>query len=559
MAKFTRVDAAAIAVVCCIGFLCVGAGRYAYAAYTAQAEQAQSSDERIAFLSDAYAKLARTCVQLEQARGAAIVRTWKQVQDEIENGVVQVFAHTDHINWLQPYKPPVQGSSAGSGFFINEAGDILTNYHVVADARTVFIRIPSLGQERLPVRIVGVCPDRDVALLSLTEASRERVSAHFEVIPFLQCGDSDTISRTEEIMAVGFPLGCISVQSTLGNVSGWERHGSRSFVQLTSPLNPGNSGGPAINSDGVVVGINSAGIVGAQNIGYFIPITEIKNVLKDLYTTRLVHKPLLGLGAKLYAYSAEMREYCGNPAGGGWYVGRVYPDTPFARAGVKAGDVIYAINGHDIDMFGDVSVSWSPDAKVSVIDLLNRYGIGDTLHLVLYRNGERRAIELTLGNGFECPIAKKYPGFDPIEYEIFGGMILMPLSIPVLSQLIELEGDHAPYLVPYLLPEKQSDHGLVVTHVFHDSPVHDAHIKKVSRGLVLTSVNGFVVKTLEDFRNAVRTVASTHATHLVLDFNEGHRAVLRIADVIASERATALRYCYQQSPLIGEAEALYNA
>lgn len=542
-----------------LGIALIGVcGWYVYTEDARVKENFAAAQREIEGLKTNIGLLTKNQCALQRTRSATQSRTWAKVQEEIEDAVVQVITHVDQINWLQPFKPPAQAIASGSGFLINTDGDILTNYHVISSGRAIYVRIPALGQKRFLVSLRGACPDRDVALLTLPEDVKEQIRAHFGKIPHLTLGDSDSISRTDEIMAVGFPMGCISLQSTLGNISGWERHGSQSFVQLTSPINPGNSGGPAIDAAGHVVGINSAGIVGAQNIGYFIPIAEVRKVLKDLYTTRLVHKPLLGLGANLYPYTAEMRAYLHNPPGGGWFVGRVYPGTPFYKSGVKDLDVIYSINGHDIDMFGDVEVSWSPDAKVSVIDLLNRYGIGDTLSLTIYRKGEKKEISLVLENGYEFPISKKYPGFSSITYEILGGMVVMPLNVQVLSLLIEQEGERAPYLVPYLTPEHQTKGGLVVTHVFADSPLQDAQVKRISRGVIITHVNDLPVTTLEDFRNAVLMALADDSEFLVFSLDEGHCVAIRFSDVIENERRLGARYCYTPTDLFVAIEKEYG-
>jgi len=199
------------------------------------------------------------------------------IQKMVKDTVVQIFSHVADFDWIEPYKTPEQGEGAGSGFFINANGDFISNYHVVAQASGVEIQIPSFGLERFDVEIIGVCPERDIALLTLTKEARAKILRQLKKIPFLSLGDSDQIVRSQEVLALGYPLGQTRLKSTLGIVSGRERPG---YIQITAPLNPGNSGGPALDADGKVIGINSRGIMDAQNVDILFQLTKLNAHLK---------------------------------------------------------------------------------------------------------------------------------------------------------------------------------------------------------------------------------------------------------------------------------------
>ena len=158
------------------------------------------------------------------------------------------------------------------------------------------IEIPILGVEQLPVEIVGVSPERDIALLRLTPRSKEKIKKALGELPFLKLGNSDAVRRGQEVLALGYPLGVQALKSTQGIVSGRERIKliKQSCIQITAPLNPGNSGGPSINAAGEVIGINFAGVIAAQNVGYILPINDLKAAIKDLYKIRLLRRPVLG-------------------------------------------------------------------------------------------------------------------------------------------------------------------------------------------------------------------------------------------------------------------------
>ena len=153
-----------------------------------------------------------------------IVRTnpWHEIQDSAKDAVVQVFAQCAVTNILQPYATPQPSACAGSGFFINGDGEIITNAHVVDQAVSVWIQIPSLGRAIIDVDVVGIAPDRDLALLRLTPASKDLITSVLGKINYLELGDSDLVSRADEVLALGYPLGQQSLKSTTGVVSGRE-------------------------------------------------------------------------------------------------------------------------------------------------------------------------------------------------------------------------------------------------------------------------------------------------------------------------------------------------
>jgi serine protease Do len=229
---------------------------------------------------------------LQQSKEHAVIRQpWRPIQEEIHDTVVQIFSQIAETDLLQPYKTPAQYSVRGSGFIINDKGDIITNAHVVEQAIAIWIQIPSLGKCLLDVDLVGICPERDLALLRITDEGLALLRAQKGFIPYLTLGDSDTVRRADEVLALGYPLGQESLKSTTGVISGREKN----LIQMSAPINPGSSGGPLLNVKGQVIGINTAGITEAQNIGYIIPINELCVILPELYTSKLLRKPTMGV------------------------------------------------------------------------------------------------------------------------------------------------------------------------------------------------------------------------------------------------------------------------
>lgn len=463
---------------------------------------------------------------------------WRKVQALAKNTVVQIFVQTASFDWLEPYKAPSQSKSYGTGFFIDSQGHLLTNFHVIDHAVSVKIQVPSLGKEQLDVHIVGVCPDRDLALLKLSPESFGRITEYLGSIPWLKLGESDKIVRTQEILALGYPLGQEKLKSTQGIVSGHEYAWGEAYIQITAALNPGNSGGPSLNAQGEVVGINTARIPDAQNIGYIIPIDNLKSVIQDLHKVRLLRKPILG--CEFNYGNKPMIAFLKNPLPGGLYITRVYKDSLLERAGVCPGDMMYKINGYSVDRYGELDVPWSED-KVPLAALLNRFELGQRLNIVVFRHGQEHSIELLFEHTQPLAIRKMYPGFEPILYEIFGGMVVMEFALNHLEPLEDIE----PKLIRYRERKNQYKGRLVVTHLFPNSPAQKARV--VCVGDLLVEVNGKKVRTIDEFRECIK-MSGEYCTFAMHDKKF---MVLATCDVVTSEPLLAQRYFYTPSPLIG--------
>jgi serine protease Do len=301
---------------------------------------------------------------------------WRDLQSSLKDAVVQIFSQIAEIDILEPQKTPNQYQVTGTGFFINESGEIVTNAHVVSQAKAVWIQIPSLGKRQLDVEVVGVSPDRDIALLRLGQKGIDAIVQEIGKISYLTLGDSDAVHRADEILTLGYPLGQQGLKSTKGVVSGREKN----LIQIDAAINPGNSGGPSINNAGHVIGINTAYQPKAQSVGYIIPINELKVILDDLRELKLLRRPFLGI---LYNNASEtLTKFLGNPEPGGLFVVDVYEGSPLFKAGVKRRDMIYEINGHRVDIYGELP--WIED-KMSIVDYVSQLKLGDEVRIVLYR------------------------------------------------------------------------------------------------------------------------------------------------------------------------------
>jgi serine protease Do len=478
---------------------------------------------------------------------------WRPVQDRIRDTVIQLFVQISAIDLLEPYKTPQQGTACGSGFFINDQAYIITNAHVINSAKSIWGQLPSLGKRIIDIEVVGISFERDLALLRVTEASREMITRELGGIPYLPLGDSDLVRRSDEVLAVGYPLGQQSFKSTNGIISGHEHH----LIQMSAPINPGSSGGPLLNLKGETIGINSSGITesGVQNVGYAIPINTLKTILNDLYEIKILRKPFLGV--RFNNSTESLTKFLGNPQPGGCYVIETIAGSPLEKAGVMRGDMIYEINGHTVDMFGDMSVPWSED-KISIIDYPLRLSIGDTVTLVAYRKGVKKTFSVSFSLSAPQAIRMIYPGYEPVNYEIFAGMVVQELTINHVRVL----GDHAPGLRKYSELKYQSEPVLIISHVFPDSQLYRG--RNMPLGATLQEINGTPIKTLADFRTVIKNSAAEEYLTLSASDN-GTRAgeiifvVLEMAKVIEEEPRLARDFRYQISEAAKEVLRTANA
>ena len=252
--------------------------------------------------------------------------------------------------------------SLGSGFIWSSDGIVVTNNHVVEGASRITVNFNDGTQ--LPARVLGVDPDSDLAVLRVEGKS-------FVAAPI---GTSADLMIGESVIAVGNPFGLsgtvtTGVVSALGRSVPSETQGRTytDFIQTDASINPGNSGGPLLNIDGRVIGINVAIYAQAQNIGFAIPVDRAKKVIEDLLEFGEVHSAWLGaVTATLTPEEAKRR---GHDIQRGALVVRVFDESPAARAGIRAGDVITAVGGRNVDSresFSTYTSTTAPGQNVSL-------------------------------------------------------------------------------------------------------------------------------------------------------------------------------------------------
>ena len=312
-------------------------------------------------------------------------------------GVVQVLAAV--VDESNPLFGPQQGQSQGSGFVIDKAGHIVTNYHVVAGASEVEVSFSN--NDRMKATILGSDPSTDIALL--------KVDAQARALTPLPLGDSSAIEVGDPVVAIGNPLG-LERTVTAGIVSALQReitapNGSPidRVIQIDAPINPGNSGGPLLNSRGEVIGVNSqiadpSGSRGNIGIGFAVPIDTVKEVVSQLLETGSVEHAYLGVEMQTIddALAANFRL----PSATGVLIARVVPGSPADEAGLRGGDTQVVLDGQTYVLGGDVitRVDGQPvESLEQVRDAVRSKRPGDTLGLVIQRDDKTKVLSIELG------------------------------------------------------------------------------------------------------------------------------------------------------------------
>ncbi|MDR1945611.1 MAG: Do family serine endopeptidase [Desulfovibrio sp.] len=248
----------------------------------------------------------------------------------------------DFYNRGAPSPRPRTSHSLGSGFIISSDGYIVTNNHVVEGADVVTVHLGGKNKEdnKYTAEIVGSDPETDLALLKINATE----------LPFLKFGDSQILEVGEWVLAIGSPLG-LDHTVTAGIVSAKGRNiqsGSYDdFLQTDASINRGNSGGPLLNMNGEVVGINTAIAQRAQGIGFAIPSSMAERIIGDLRNHKKVSRGWLGV--TIQNVDGAMAKALGMKDAKGALVNTVHPGQPAAEAGIKEGDVILAVNNDKIE------------------------------------------------------------------------------------------------------------------------------------------------------------------------------------------------------------------
>ncbi len=283
----------------------------------------------------------------------------------------------------------------GSGFIFNKEGYILTNEHVVKDAKEITVTM--LDGSKYEAEYIGGDEELDIAIIKINPKGKD--------LPVLEFGDSDKIEIGEWAIAIGNPLG-FKHTVTLGVVSALHRKIPKpdgrgyytNLIQTDAAINPGNSGGPLLNIHGQVIGINTAIIAPseAMNIGFAIPINTAKRFIDSLIRTGKAEKAYLGV--RITDVTVDLKKALGLKVDKGALITEVMKGSPADVAGLKEGDVIIRVNNQEISNAGEL------------VAVIHSYTPGSVVNVIVDRKGKKLEFKVELGKYEEEEKEKSFMG-----------------------------------------------------------------------------------------------------------------------------------------------------
>ncbi len=286
--------------------------------------------------------------------------------------------------------------SAGTGVIISDSGYVVTNRHVIPSGTKKVSLTLSDGTVLDNVSVVGTTSDSDsldLGFLKINDTKGKKLTV-------AQLGDSSKMQVGDTVVAIGNALGQFQNSVTSGIISGYGRsvqasnesganaENLQNLFQTDAAINEGNSGGPLVNSDGQVIGINVAVAGGAQNIGFSIPINDASGLIKSVLEKGVLERPYLGV--RYQELTPAIANSLGIDAQEGAYIvsgsdgTAIVSGSPAAKANLQEGDIIVKVNNDDVT------------TKNNLSSLIGRYNVGDTVTLTFIRDGKQQTAQVTL-------------------------------------------------------------------------------------------------------------------------------------------------------------------
>lgn len=390
--------------------------------------------------------------------------------DQLPEGLKKFFRdfHDDNGNNFRSQRRSQRQPEAiaqGSGFFISEDGYLVTNNHVV-DNGTAFTVVTDDGKE-YDAKLIGTDPKTDLAVL--------KVDGNGQKFTYVNFADDSKVRVGDWVVAVGNPFG-LGGTVTSGIVSARGRDIGAGpyddFIQIDAAVNHGNSGGPAFNLNGEVVGINTAIFSpsgGSVGIAFAIPASTAKEVVKDLMTSGTVNRGWLGV--EIQPVNQEIAESIGLDGAKGALVSNAQDDSPGKAAGIKAGDVITQVDGQAVD---------SPRELARMI---GEMAPGKEVAVTLWRDGKSETVNVKLG---ELKADQKEASLSDDQSQQQEGDTLQDYGLTVTKS--------------------EDGKGIVVTDVEPGSPADD---RGIQAGDVIVAVNSTDITGARDFNKVVTEAAKS--------------------------------------------------
>jgi len=393
----------------------------------------------------------------------------------------------------------------GSGFIISEDGYLLTNNHVIAEADKVMVGLQN-GQE-IEAEVVGTDPSIDLALL--------KINADDMDLPTLSLGDSGSLRVGEWVIAIGNPLeyehtvtaGVVSAKERRVQIGGTDS-GVVSFIQTDAAINFGNSGGPLLDGNGNVVGINTAirRANYAEGIGFALPINHARRVIEQLRETGSVKRGYIGITMNRQGVDEAAKGYLGLPDTRGVIVDEVTENGPAAKAGMRKDDVIRTVVGDPVK------------DNLDLIGKIAQHRPGDKVTVEVFRSGKLVELKATLADRDEGLRAQ----FGSEDRD--GPEVITPQASSGLGVTVETLASE----VKERLGLDDGQRGVLVTEVDFDSTAWD---KGLRPGMVITGINSDSIRNLSDWVETIENLRSGRSIKVSILDGAGTRSIFLVVPV----------------------------
>jgi S1-C subfamily serine protease len=432
-----------------------------------------------------------------------IKNSLSEVAREMMSGVVQIHVDGYLEEDIQSVMNPaikIPGTWAGSGFFVKcdgQEGHIVTNAHVARNAVKIEISSMLTSEERFEADIVGLVKklEPDVALLKLDEKELERFKKlALRDIEYLELREGTSPKRGEAIKAIGYPMGMVEPNITGGEITNFisgSEYTTERFV-TNAAINPGNSGGPSVTEDGKVVGLNTAVMLDADNIGFITPAGFVKIIIENLLQHNEPH--FAGIGGMLQKNADNFNPLLNQSCAKGVIVASVVKNGLLAAADLKKRDVILSINDVAFDRHGIVIGKEGYFRHKNIYDVIKLIPIGEEVEITFLRNGEINKAHANAVCNPEKSVVSNPIIEERVYLEVFG-MIIQELSIDIIEAMREVDARAQIDMLQNIENEKPT---LVVTLIHQGSQADEM---EWSVGEMIVSANNTEIHTLDEFQS----------------------------------------------------------
>lgn len=495
---------------------------------------------------------------------------WANISENIRKSVVQIIAITSDYDHQRPYLIPAENEARGSGFLIYSSNDkllIMTNAHVIDEAKIVYVKFECCDTN-VKADVVGICVQKDLAIIEINKNEIKKID---KVPMALEFGNSQYLNDTDPVLVVGYPLGEKNIKFTTGVLSGNQMEYNLlynrkvSYIQISAPVNPGNSGGPLIDLSGKVIGVNSAGIdmaggIITQNVSYAIPSHIILSIYHNLIDkqkeTKLVD--ILEDNFKWNNTSSDLiLSMGGSKSLNGIYINKV-SDNNFLK--LQNGDIltelhiddVYGINNIfklllknedckeifetankmiiKIDNYGIVKLYvnnkehiWSKKRKLILNELLDSIVLNSKIIVKVLRNKELISYECEALVNYRAGVKPILPTYQKLDWEICCGCCFTKLTTDlILHENSTTKAEFSEH-IQYLMNDKIMNNWICVSNIFADTIAYETNLIEHNSIDIVSKICDENVETMDDLR---KILLKNKKKYITIDFQNGKRLVV---------------------------------